>query len=137
MISIQDVIKMRVPFPNIDSNLAVSAHMYICIKDGGEKEFIKCQTFKPAHLNSGNQPYVFIKERVDPLRNPFRKTSTIDCDKSFVIKKVIISKDLLASRNICDCLYNEITDKISHEKFASQVLNENEIVTINNKINLS
>ena len=131
MISKRDVITMYVPFPGIDSTLAVNSHMYICMQDGNNKEFIKCQTFKPTHLIKDKPPYQFIVERPNSSRNPFKKTTTIDCDKSFCISNVTISRDLLAWRNICTELFDAISNKIKHSAFYQVVLDPKQLSNIN------
>lgn len=51
MISKKDVIRMRVPYPSVSDQLALTPHMYICKKSQNpEYKFIKCQTLKPYML---------------------------------------------------------------------------------------
>lgn len=117
MINIADVITMRVPFPNRLSILAVTAHMYICIKNGKDKEFIKCQTFKLTHILDDSPPRQILIEEPDNSRNPFIRKTTIDCDKSFFVSCVIIDKELLATRNVCNELLDSVMKKIKHSNF--------------------
>ena len=94
MISMKDVVTMNIPFPDIDSQLARQSHMYVCMRTGQHKQFVKCQTFKPLHLVSHRPPRRYIVETPDLLRNPFNRKTTIDCDKCFLISNVVVSKDL-------------------------------------------
>lgn len=127
---------MRVPFPSISSELAVMAHMYVCLEEGNNKEFIKCQTFKPMHKIAHKPPFHFIEETPNPERNPFQRKTTIDCDKSFCVTNVEVSTDLLTKtrRNVCPELFTEITNKINHLAFQKENLNTDELVRLNNKI---
>ena len=126
LIEMMDVVTMRVPFPNIDSGLAAISHMYICMEKGpNNKQFVKCQTFKPDHLKPTTEPRKFVKEPGDPTRNPFKAPlNTIDCDKIFHINNVTISSKLLTKpiSNICQPLYQTI----------STCLNNNTVHSTNN-----
>jgi len=136
LIEQKDVVRMRIPFPDINSSLAVYSHMYICIKEGLEKEFIKCQTYKPLKHLSGEPPYVFIIESADINRNPFNHTSIIDCDKKFRVNNVVISRELLTTnrKDICVELFTDIMQKIQHEDFMCEDLDPIEVASINHKI---
>ena len=113
---------MRVPFPNINSSLALKSHMYICIQNGNNKEFIKCQRFKITHMLADSPPYQILIEEPNKNRNPFIKTTTIDCDKSFCVSCVIIDKKLLTTRNVCNELFGSIMRKIKHNNFFKENL---------------
>jgi hypothetical protein len=131
-----DVITMKVPFPSISSELAVTAHMYICLEEGINKEFIKCQTFKPMHIVANRPPFQCIVESPDITRNPFQKKTTIDCDKAFCVTNVEISPDLLTKtrRNVCPELFTAITNKTKHSAFKKEILDTNELLRLNNKM---
>ena len=69
MIDKKDVIRLKIPFPNIDSGLALKSHMYICKKNVNyDKElkirsllfknyesFIKIMLLLDGVINSGNK----------------------------------------------------------------------------------
>jgi len=112
-----DVVRINFPFPNIDPSLALQEHMFICIQEGNNKEFIKCQSFKPTHLLSSCPPTHYLIEEKNKNRNPFSKRTTIDCDKSFCVSCIILDKKLLAYRNVCKSLFNSILMKIEHSDF--------------------
>jgi uncharacterized protein (UPF0210 family) len=136
LIKKMDVVTMKVPFPSISSKLAVMAHMYVCLEEGINKEFVKCQTFKPIHLLANKPPFRYIVESPDITRNPFQKKTTIDCDKAFCVTNVEISPDLLTKtrRNVCSELFTEITNKIKHSAFKKEILNTTELLRLNDKM---
>jgi len=126
-----DVVTMYIPFSDIDSSLALKEHMYICIQNGNDKEFIKCQTFKPTHILANNPPKQYLVEEQNINRNPFNRRTTIDCDKSFCVCCVIIDRKLLEKRNICDVLFNAIIEKIGHSDFYKENLDPISLSTLN------
>jgi len=138
LINEKDVVTMRVPFPSISSTLAVQAHMYICLKSGNDKEFLKCQTFKPAHMVAHKPPYNYIKETPDISRNPFNYITTIDCDKAFCVSNVTVSPDLLARsrKNVSSELFTEIQGKIQSNSYLKEQLDSNSLAQINQKISV-
>lgn len=90
MIKEKDVLRMKVPFPNISSGLAVQSHMYICSKSNGNSfGFVKVQTLKPYMINSDIIQH-YVDEKANPMRNPFRHSSRIDCDKFIHVIKCYI-----------------------------------------------
>lgn len=131
MIDIADVITMRIPFPSTRSELALQAHMYICIQNGNNKEFIKCQKFKTAYLLEDSPLNHILIEEPNKNRNPFIKIMIIDCDKSFCVCNVIIDKKLLATRNVCNELLDSIMEKINHSNFFKENLDPIPICGLN------
>ncbi len=131
LINTADVARMYIPFPDIDPSLVLSAHMYICIKNGNDKEFIKCQTFKPPHILPDYPPKYYLIEEQNINRNPFIRKTTIDCDKSFCVFNVIIDKKLLAERNVCNELFDSIIEKIKHSDFHKENLDPISLSTLN------
>lgn len=127
---------MKVPFPDVDSTLAVKSHMYVCIKNGIRKEFIKCQTFKPTHKIRNRPPYKFLIEKADINRNPFVSKTTIDCDKSFFLDGVIIDQSLVTDRrkDVCEDLFLSIKEKINHKSFKENYIEIKPLLSLNNKI---
>ncbi|WP_156646337.1 hypothetical protein [Lentibacillus sp. JNUCC-1] len=136
MIDEKNVIRMRVPFPDIDSGLAARPHMYICLKSGTQKEFIKCQTFKPRHLFRNKAPHNYLIEDPDIDRNPFYDKTTIDCDKSFGVENVTVDKSLITDKreDVCDALFRGVKHKINHSNFVTNFLDIAPLLTINSKI---
>jgi len=129
-----DVVTMYIPFLDIDPSLALKSHMYICIQNGNDKEFIKCQSFKPTHISPNYPPKHYLIEEQDKNRNPFIKKTTIDCDKSFCISCVIIDKKLLEKRNVCNELFDSIIEKIKHSDFFKEHLDSISLCGLNHFI---
>ncbi|MGH1286529.1 hypothetical protein [Bacillus toyonensis] len=136
MISVKDVVRMKIPFPNISSTLARQAHMYICLQDGAEKLMVKCQTQKPKHLITNRPPFRYISETPDISRNPFTATTLIDCDKAFSVDNVSIDVQLLATnrRDICDTLLTIINHEIAHPECGNEIIDANDLINLNNLI---
>lgn len=136
MINVSEVVTVRVPFPNISSSLAVRSHMYICIKQGSTKEFLKCQTYKPTHEIAEFPPYKNVIEEADISRNPFQSKTTIDCDKSFIVENVTFDQRLLTTSrpDVCPELYGIITNETDHENFTQVSINPVDLQQLNSLI---
>lgn len=122
MIKNSDVLRMKIPYPKIDSKLAYQAHMYICYKkEFNDYKFIKCQTLKPYMIGENNPVNNFIDEFPDENRNPFTKHTRIDCDK------------LLTSirRDICKELYDELEFKIKNIDISIVKVIEKDLIMLN------
>ncbi|HAA1162463.1 TPA_asm: hypothetical protein GD612_08460 [Listeria monocytogenes] len=136
MIETKDVITMKVPFPDINSNLATKAHMYLCIEKGMNKSFLSCQTKKPLLLIKSNPPFEYLEEAPDLSRNPFKHTTLISCDSAFCVNGITVDLKLLTSnrRDVCDDIFQKILCKISHPKFSETKIDENQLLKMNSKI---
>lgn len=136
MIEVKDVVTLRVPYPDLNSDLAAKPHMYICIyKNGLDKELVKCQTFKPKHLNKKYKPINRVVEEPDDKRNPFINKTIIDCDKKLRLTELIIDKRLKASRGVCNELYMSIIGVIEIVKnIEVMYINVDELLSINHRI---
>lgn len=133
MINKRDVIRMKVPYPSISAQLAVSSHMYVCKNvDGTMYEYVKCQTLKPKMLASRRFKR-FIDEQPDVLRNPFQRATRIDCDKVFVTKSVRYGEGLKTNRrpDVCQELYDMIVEEVNKDGYDSIGMNEDELTRIN------
>ena len=133
LIKEKDVIRMKVPFPNFNSTLALQAHMYICGQDAAPNYgFIKCQTLKPYMLGSSKFTH-YVDEPADLSRNPFKHTSRIDCDKFFVSASVQYDDNLKTSPrpDVCQDLYNSVKSKLLADGYRIITLNENALVQLN------
>lgn len=134
MIDKKDVIRLKIPFPNIDSGLALKSHMYICKKNVNyDKELIKCQTFKPKLIFLLKN---FLKEDPNSLRNPFKNTTIIDLDKIFKINKVIIPLELKTDikSKVSEDLYNDLLSKCKNPDIFQ--IDNMSFVKINYKCNI-
>lgn len=137
MIKEKDVIRMKVPFPNISDKLAVQAHMYICGNDSSPNYgFIKCQTLKPWMLDNSTMVH-YVDEPADITRNPFSHTSRIDCDKFFITTSVTYHDGLKTpSRpDVCQELYDTVKSELIADGYNTIAVNESELVSINSLIN--
>lgn len=113
MINLRDVIKLRVPYPDVTSELAKKSHMYICVGESDPAcELVKCQRFKPYHHERNSMPLKRVVEQPNSNRNPFRHPTVIDLDKRFSATRSLFPDQLKASRGISDALLMEIRDKI-------------------------
>lgn len=124
---------MKVPFPSISSRLALQSHMYICGKDTAPNYgFIKCQTLKPYMLGSSVFTH-YIDEPSDITRNPFGRTSRIDCDKFFVTSSVRYDDGLKTTSrsDVCQELYDEIKRELTSEGYETVPIDEDELVSLN------
>ncbi len=132
MIKEQDVIRTKAPFPNISSKLAMNAHMYICGKDTAPHHgFIKCQTLKPYMLNKIITHYV--DEAANAMRNPFSRTSRIDCDKLFVSYSVHYDDRLKTTTrpDICRELYGKVKQTLTSHDYKTIAMDEEKLVELN------
>lgn len=134
MIKNSDVLRMKIPYPKIDSKLAYQAHMYICYKkEFNDYKFIKCQTLKPYMIGENNPVNNFIDEFPNENRNPFTKHTRIDCDKLFNTSGVWYSDKLLTSirRDICKELYDELEFKIKNIDISIVKVIEKDLIMLN------
>lgn len=133
MTKIKDVITVKVPFPDINSNLAVNPHMYLCIQDGVNKKFLSCQTRKPMLLAKSRPPFRYVDENVDSSRNPFKRATLIGCDYAFCFDKIHVSSRLLTAtrRDVCDEVYEKVLTEIHHDKFINKSIDTTALISIN------
>ena len=139
MIEKKDVIRMRIPFPKTDAELARKAHMYICIENKYPKKFLKCQTETPNRVRPNSPPYQYIKTMPDLHHNPFLSPTLIDCDKSFVMDHdIVINKKLLTTkrRDISAELFAKLEEKIKHDNFTEVILDTKTVARLNYNIEL-
>lgn len=136
MINVKDVIRMKIPYPNISDKLAVCSHMYICkLRQGSHYEYIKCQSIKPYMLSKKTSIH-YLDEKPDLSRNPFTKPTRIDCDKVFSTFTVKYDQKLKTNlrSDVSDDLFNVVLDELQIDGYQNITLNENELVSINNLI---
>lgn len=133
MINAKDVVRMKIPYPDISADLAVSSHMYIC-KSVCESayEYVKCQTLKPKML-AGNLLSHYVDEEADKTRNPFQRTTRIDCDKVFTTKSVQYDSRLKTTvrPDICQELYEQVMKELAADGYVIIEMNEEELTGIN------
>ncbi|MBU5272851.1 hypothetical protein ACN9UU_08365 [Staphylococcus caprae] len=135
MINIRDVVKIKMPFPNISSALACRAHMYICCDNSDFDKVIKVQTFKPFLLtrieNYLDSDY-YIGE------HPFKDKSLIDLDKCFNIEKGKLTKKLKVANNngqISERFHSDIMSNTTNLFFCNDIhINTEELVSVDDYI---
>lgn len=136
MINRSDVVRIKMPFPNIRSELAVNSHMYICHQVNGViTHFVKCQTLKPYMLFSAPMKHYW-DEQPDITRNPFRSATRIDCDKEFITANVQYDERLktTARPNVCDEVMTHIDEEILCDGYISNEIVEDELLSLNKLI---
>lgn len=133
MIKEKDVIRMKVPYPNISSDLAVQAHMYVCKgKEDLRYEYVKCQSLKPYMLMKNILQH-YVDEMPDLARNPFAHSTRIDCDKVFVSQSVEYDDKMktITRPDVCEELFEEILQELSADGYRVIQTNENQFAGIN------
>ncbi len=133
MINPKDVIRMKMPYPSINDRLAVSSHMYICRSaEGASKRFVKCQTLKPYMLMRGQMRH-YCDEKPDILRNSFKRTTRLDCDKLFTTNEVVYDSALrtIERPDISQDLYDDMVCELEKDGYVVIAVNENELLYLN------
>lgn len=133
LIDRKNVIRMKVPYPDIESGLAAIRHMYIC-KDANDPHygFIKCQTLKPYMLNKNPMQH-YVDEQPDISRNPFERLTRIDCDKLFTTDTVRYHHRMLTNNrtDVCQDLYDEVVNVLMEDGHQTVRINEDELLELN------
>lgn len=133
MIKRNDVIRIKVPFPGLTSGLAKKAHMYICREaDGPTHRFVKCQTLKPQMLTSNLMRHYW-DEAPDLTRNPFTRTTRIDCDKDFLTTGVTYHDALktTARPDVCDDVLIHVEEELFCDGYDTHPIDEAALQTLN------
>lgn len=136
MIERNDVVRIKMPFPDISSDLAVTSHMYICHNTNKNiVQFVKCQTLKPYMLSSSIMKHYW-DESPDINRNPFNRKTRIDCDKEFVTSSVVYDDKLKTTTrpDVCDDVMLHIDAELLCDGYVSNNINENELMLLNTLI---
>lgn len=135
MINKKDVITIRLPFPTINSALALHSHMYICYAHTvNNYKLVKCQTFKNKFYNLNHR----IIESENINRNPFEHKTLIDCDKLFKLDGLIIPDSLLAThrRDICDELFYKVTTELQTDSYDIRPIERTMVKSVNPNVEL-
>lgn len=124
---------MKVPYPSVSSKLALTSHMYICKTVSGPlREFVKCQTLKPYMLINDIISH-YCDEQPDINRNPFNKTTRIDCDELFVTESVKYDLRLRTDSrpDVCKELYDNVIKELEIDGYKRIKINESELLKLN------
>lgn len=136
MISPKDVVRLKVPYPNISSDLAVNAHMYICYNNDGKKDLVKAQTYKP--LLEDVVASFIDSDNYDSNEHPFRRRTLIDLDKYFCCENVTIPLRLKASDNngqVSGNIYNRIMSETNNLQTCNcEVISSDDLKSINHAL---
>jgi len=100
------------PYPSIDSELAMISHMFICKKSGNAKELLKIQTIKNKHKLDGFPITNYYKLNANDIKNPCKKDSFVDLEKDFILNNVVIPINLTTTPSLHDIHFNKILGKI-------------------------
>lgn len=136
MINKRDVVRMKISYPSISSDLAHTSHMYICVENSGNrKEFVKSQTLKPYMINSSIIKH-YIDEVPDINRNPFLRTTRIDCDKKFFSENIQYADKMKTTLrpDVSQELYEHVIEELEKDGFISIHMSETELVALNKHI---
>lgn len=134
MIKRCDVLRVKMPFPDMSSNLALNSHMYICReKVGNTVKLVKCQTLKPYMLINSPMRHYW-DELPDINRNPFQKTTRVDCDREFVTYNVYYENRMKTT--IRPDVSVDVVENVERELFMEGYdvceINEAELISLNN-----
>lgn len=124
---------MKVPYPSVSDQLALAPHMYICKKSQiPEYKFVKCQTLKPYMLINNTMRH-YCDEEPDLTRNPFQRTTRIDCDKIFVTNSVEYNIGMRTTTrpDICDDLFSDVISELNADGYNVINVNETELKGLN------
>ena len=138
MINRSDVVRIKMPFPDITSDLAVNSHMYICHHVSGNTFcFVKCQTLKPYMLTS-NPISHYWDEAPDITRNPFQRPTRIDCDKEFVTSNVRYDDRLKTTLrpDVSTDVMIHVDAELICDGYISNSIAESDLLSLNNLVSL-
>lgn len=136
MINKKDVIRIKIPYPSVNSGLAQSAHMYICKESSNYKyEYVKCQTLKPYMFKNGTMRH-YCDEQADLSRNPFEHATRIDCDKVFATELVKYDELLKTTRRstVCDDLFQKVLAELAADGYNKEKVDETELTLLNDLV---
>lgn len=110
--------------------------MYICHRvNGNTYGFVKCQTLKP-YMLSHNPINHYWDEAPDINRNPFQRTTRIDCDKEFVSSNVCYDDRLktTARPDVSNEVMVQVDAELACDGYVSNNISEIDLVALNNLI---
>ncbi|MGL9742736.1 hypothetical protein [Enterococcus sp. DIV1368c] len=133
-----DVIKLKVPYPNVESGLAKKRHMYVFAErhETGKGLFV-CTSKKPKHIKKGIPPFnrfeISPEEEGCRVKSPFIKTTLVDCDRLFFLNGISVPMALLTEPR---CICKEYLEKIlsirkNNKKCEIVTLKSESIISLN------
>lgn len=133
LINRKDVIRIKMPFPDISSVLAVNSHMYICcFNKENQVGFVKCQTLKPYMITDSPMKHYW-DEEPDIQRNPFMHTTRIDCDKEFVTRDVQFDDRLKTTTrtDVCEDTMKHVEGELECDGYMTNNVQADDLLEIN------
>lgn len=129
MISEKDVIKIRIPYPNITDNLAKHAHMYAVETD--RLSLFSIQTAKPFLVEQSILENYITLDCGDG--SPVRHKSYLAMDIRFILENVLVPDELKTPVGLSDSIFERLKDKARFVK-SDMLLDNQEVVQINEKV---
>ena len=139
MISKKDVIKVLMPLPDVNSDLALIRHYYICHSNvQNNKILFKCQTHKATMIAKcgGNKKFresYFLIRAGDKV--PFVRNTVVDKKKIFKLNNTMIPKLYLSPEKPSDIpeqIYENIVKEIiTDSKPAIRTINKEKFIKLN------
>lgn len=133
MIDRKDVVWLKVPYPGLDSGLAIQKHKYICHESSGSrKHLVKCQTFKFGLLDEHYIKHLLVRYP-NAQENPFRQATVIDCDKLFITDGYVYRKDMLTTgrTDVSDDLIRRIDEELMKGGYEKIYVSNVDLRTLN------
>ena len=95
-------------------------------------EFVKCQTLKPYMLTENVMKH-YVDENAEIARNPFQRTTRIDCDKVFLTTSVEYDDSLKTTTrsDVCEELFNRVLSELDKDGYVVISINESELQSLN------
>lgn len=113
MIDKKEYANLHIAFPDVNSNLAYIKHTYICHRREGECCTVECQSYRPHNTRQSRLKHKLI---VQPSRkNPFTKTTLVDCDNSYHIVDSQLTRDGVIDDQLFMRIQSEIFGANMHE----------------------
>lgn len=129
MISEKDVIKIRIPYPNITDNMAKHAHMYAV--ETPRLSLFSIQTAKPFLVEKSIiENYITLECGND---SPVKHKSYLTMDIRFILENVSVPDELKAENKLSDSIFTVLKEKSKLVK-SDMLLNKQEVLQINKKI---
>lgn len=126
LINPSDVVKMFIPFPNIESGLAYKKHMYVVEND--RFSVFAIQTAKPQLVERAVLNNYLVLNPGD--MSPVVRQSYLGMDTRFILEGVEISDSVKASIGLSEYLFDIVKSKA---RFVTDnvVLNQREVAQLN------
>ncbi|MEB5877626.1 hypothetical protein [Enterococcus hirae] len=138
-----DVLKLKVPYPHIESGLVQKRHMYVFAerREMGKGLFV-CTSKKPKHIRKGVPPLnrfeILPDEEIPRIKSPFRMPTLVDCDRLFFLNGISVPLTLLTNpRCICrEYLENILQIRKNNKECEIIPLEVNSMISLNPSLNL-